>query len=151
MARSSAQQIVLYDDSCPLCTFQMRALTWLDWRGVISLKPLSSPASQALAPQLRPGELRAEIHCLAPDGRIHRGARAIRHLALRIPALVPLAVLLWIPGVIWIATRVYALVSRNRHLLSRWFGCEEACAYLPARNQEVELNVNADAETPRRA
>ena len=30
MARSSAQQIVLYDDSCPLCTFQMRALTWLD-------------------------------------------------------------------------------------------------------------------------
>ncbi|MDB6151821.1 MAG: putative thiol-disulfide oxidoreductase, partial [Chthoniobacteraceae bacterium] len=39
------QHIVLYDDQCPLCTFQMRLLSWLDWLNCLALVPLSDPVA----------------------------------------------------------------------------------------------------------
>jgi predicted DCC family thiol-disulfide oxidoreductase YuxK len=72
---------------------------------------------------------------VARDGRVHRGARCIRFIGLRMPLAVPLALLLWLPGVIWVAERVYMSISRNRYVLSRLFGCKEACALLPARKR----------------
>ena len=54
---------------------------------------------------------------------------------MRLPLLVPLALLLWVPGVIWIAEKMYDLIARNRRTLSRIFGCKEACAILPARKR----------------
>ncbi|HXG47315.1 MAG TPA: DUF393 domain-containing protein [Methylomirabilota bacterium] len=128
-------RIVLYDDGCPMCTFQMRLIGWLDWFDTVSLMPLSHPRATDLAPSLTPEALREAIHCIAPEGRIYRGARCIRHVALRLPLAMPMALVLWIPGVIWVAERVYQWISRNRHLLSRWFGCREACAILPARKR----------------
>jgi len=129
------RHIVLYDGDCPLCTFQMRLLTWLDWCHVVQLLPIADPRAAALAPGLTREALLEAIHCVANDGRIHRGARCIRFVGLRMPLLVPLALVLWIPGVIWVAERIYMWISRNRHLLSRWFGCKEACTLLPARKR----------------
>ena len=127
------RHIVLYDDECPLCTFQMRVLTWLDWAGALSLVPLSNEAAARIAPQLSRHDLQEAIHCIAKDGRIHRGARCIRFVGMRLPLLIPVALFLWIPGVIQIAEIFYQWISRNRLLLSRVFGCKGACAILPAR------------------
>jgi len=49
-----------------------------------------------------------------------------------------LALLLWVPGFIWIAEKLYNLVARNRRTLSRIFGCKEACSILPARKREQD-------------
>jgi predicted DCC family thiol-disulfide oxidoreductase YuxK len=132
------QHLVLYDDECPLCTFQMKVLTWLDWLNVAALVPLSSDRARDAAPNLDREDLRAAIHVITEKGAIHRGARCIRFLSLRMPLLIPLGLFLWIPGVIWIAERVYQLVSRNRYLLSRWFGCKDACSIMPARKREQD-------------
>ena len=129
---------VLFDDECSMCTFQMKVLSWLDWRNVLALVPLSDPQAHTIAPQLKPEDLQEAIHCVTPQGRVYRGARAIRFLGLRLPLLVPLALFMWIPGVIWIAEIVYARISRNRTLLSRVFGCKDACAILPARKREQD-------------
>ena len=59
------------------------------------------------------------------------------------PLLVPLALFLWIPGLIWIAEKIYAWVSRNRYILSRVFGCKEACAVLPQRPRRNEKEIPA--------
>jgi len=134
----SRQHLVLYDDECPLCTFQMRLLTWLDWFGVLSLAPLSSGRAGAVAAHLTREELQEAIHCVAKEGRIYRGARCIRFVGLRLPLLVPVALFLWIPGVILVAEMVYRWVSRNRHLLSRLFGCKEACRIMPVRRREQD-------------
>ncbi len=136
-----ASDILIYDDGCPLCEFQMRVLTWLDWRNVMRLMPLSNPEIRAIAPQLRREDLQEAIHCVTPAGATYRGARAIRYLGLRLPALIPLSLFLWIPGVIYAAERVYMWVSRNRLVLSRLFGCKEACAILPARRRGADLDV----------
>lgn len=133
-----SQYTVLYDGDCPMCVFQMKALSWLDWFGVLALIPLSDPRAQEIAPQLTREDLQEAIHCVTPQGRIYRGARAIRFMSLRLPLVVPLALFLWIPGVILIAEIVYRQVSRNRLVLSRIFGCKDACAILPARKREQD-------------
>lgn len=130
--------LVLYDDACPLCIFQMKLLSWLDWRGALALVPLSDPQAHAVAPQLTREDLLEAIHCVTPEGRIYRGARALRFVGIRLPLLVPVALLLWIPGVIHLAEMIYRWVSRNRLLLSRVFGCRDACAILPKRIREQD-------------
>jgi predicted DCC family thiol-disulfide oxidoreductase YuxK len=134
--------ILLYDDQCPMCTFQMRVLSWLDWFNVATLMPMSNPRVAEVAPTLTREDLSAAIHCVAKNGRIYRGPRCIRYVGMRMPLLIPLSVILWIPGVIWIAERIYAWVSRNRYVLSRVFGCKEACAILPERKRKQEKEVH---------
>lgn len=130
--------MLLYDDSCPLCTFQMKTLTWLDWFKKLEMRPLSDASSRAELPGIEPEMLRAAIHCRSKDGEVFRGARALRFVGMRLPPAAPLAAVLWIPGIIPIAEVVYMWVSRNRHFFSRIFGCKEACAILPERKSHME-------------
>ena len=135
---------VLYDGECSLCTFQMRVITWLDWFNTVTLVPISNPLAAKLAPELTREAVLEAIHCVDKDGRIHRGARCIRFIGMRMPLALPVALVLWIPGVIWIAERIYSWVSRNRHLLSRLFGCKEACVIMPTRRRANEERVKAE-------
>ena len=130
-----SKHTVLYDEECPMCTFQMKVLSWLDWRGALALVPLSDARAKEIAPQLTREDLLEAIHCVTPAGKVYRGARAIRFVGMRLPLLVPVAVFLWLPGVIWIAEIVYAWVSRHRLLFSRLFGCKEACSIMPKRTR----------------
>ena len=132
------KQTVLYDGDCPMCVFQMKALSWLDWRGALALVPLTDPRALKLAPQLTREDLLEAIHCVTPEGCVYRGARAIRFVGMRLPLLVPVALFLWLPGVIWLAEIIYRWVSRHRLLFSRFFGCKDACALLPARKREQD-------------
>jgi predicted DCC family thiol-disulfide oxidoreductase YuxK len=50
--------------------------------------------------------------------------------------LIPLALVLWIPGVIWIAEKIYQWVSNNRLILSKLFGCKDACSIMPQRQRD---------------
>ena len=127
---------VLYDSDCPLCTFQMKTLTWLDWFGKVRFVPIQAEEAAKIAPGLTREDLLEAIHCITPDGTIHRGARAIRFLGMRMPLLLPVTLFLWIPGVILIAEKVYMFVSRNRLFFSRIFGCKGACAIMPERRRE---------------
>lgn len=140
---SRTTDVLIYDDGCPLCTFQSRMLTWTDWFDRLALMPLSSDRVAAIAPGVGREELHEAIHCVTPDGTIYRGARALRHVGMRIPLMIPLALFLWVPGVIHVAEVVYRTVSRNRLVLSRLFGCGEACAVLPAKPREQDTGPDA--------
>ena len=141
MNSNRAAHTVLFDNECPLCTFQMKVLTWLDWFDAVAFMPLSDPRAAQLAPRLTREDLLEAIHCVTPEGRIHRGARCFRFVGMRLPLLIPLALVLWIPGVIWIAEKAYQWGSRRRHLFSRLFGCKGACAIMPARVRAHESPV----------
>jgi predicted DCC family thiol-disulfide oxidoreductase YuxK len=137
--------IVLYDGDCSLCTFQSRVITWLDWFNTVSLLPIADPRAHDIAPRLTRTDLHEAIHCVTKGGRIHRGARCLRFIGMRMPLAVPFSVAMWIPGVIFIAEIFYRWLSRNRYLLSRVFGCKEACAILPARRRSNEQSMEARA------
>lgn len=138
--------IVLYDSDCSLCTFQSRLITWLDWFNTVSLLPITDPRAAEIAPRLTPTDLHEAIHCIAKDGKIHRGARCLRFIGLRMPLAFPFSLLMWFPGVISVAEIVYAWISKHRYLLSRVFGCKEACAIMPARRRANEDGVPSEAE-----
>ncbi len=129
------RHILLFDSDCPLCTFQSRLLSWMDWFNVVEMVPLNDARAAAIAPGITREDLLEAIHCITPEGEIHRGARAIRFLGMRIPLLVPTGLFLWIPGVIKIAEIVYAFISKHRLVLSRLFGCKGACAILPEKRE----------------
>ncbi len=130
-----SRHVVLYDSDCPMCAFQMKTLTWLDWLNKVRFLAIEDPETGELAPNLKCEDLMEAIHCLATDGRIHRGARAIRFVGLRMPLLVPVALILWFPGVIWIAELVYQFVSKHRQFFSKIFGCKGACSIMPERKE----------------
>jgi len=117
----------------------MRVLTWLDWFNVAQLIPASDPQSLKMAPGLTHEKLMEEIHCVKTDEAVLRGARALRFLGMRMPLLIPFSLFMWVPGVIWVAEKVYALISRNRYILSRFFGCKDACSIMPQREREGEI------------
>jgi predicted DCC family thiol-disulfide oxidoreductase YuxK len=129
------RHILLFDSDCPLCTFQSRLLSWMDWFNVVEMVPLNDARAAAIAPGITREDLLEAIHCITPTGEIHRGARAIRFLGMRIPLLVPTGLFLWIPGVIKIAEIVYAFISKHRLVLSRLFGCRGACSILPEKRE----------------
>ena len=145
---SSPRNLLIYDDGCPMCTFQSRLLGWLDWFHRLRPLPISSPEAREAAPEITREQLLEAIHCVTPSGTIHRGARALRHVGFRIPLLFPLSLILWIPGVILIAEIAYRWVSRNRHLLSRLFGCKEACSILPERRDHRGEDSPAEPTPP---
>ncbi|MBG88271.1 MAG: hypothetical protein CMO80_15390 [Verrucomicrobiales bacterium] len=130
------KNILIYDSDCSLCTFQMKVLTWLDWLERVRLLPIKDPEAKVVAPTLTREDLLEAIHVVTPANKIHRGARCIRYLSLRMPVLFPVWLFLWIPGVIRVAEKIYQWISRNRHLLSRWFGCGEACSIMPAKKRD---------------
>lgn len=130
------QHLVLYDGECSLCRFQMRLLTWLDWFGVLALVPVSDP--RAAAAGLPREALEEQMHCVTTGGRVYRGARCLRFVGLRLPLLAPFALFLWVPGVIWVAEKVYGWIARHRRQISRLFGCKSACGLLPARKREQD-------------
>jgi len=140
-----ATHVVLYDGECPFCVFQMRVITWLDWFNTVTLLPIANPRAAELAPHVTREDLLEAIHCVTRECRIYRGASAFRFMGMRMPLMIPLALVLWIPGVIWVAEKIYAWVSRHRYLISRWFGCKEACNILPARKRANEKEM-ADAQ-----
>lgn len=141
-----ARHLVLYDSDCSLCTFQSRLITWMDWFNTVSLLPISDERTAQVAPQLTRTDLHEAIHCVAKDGRIHRGARCLRFIGLRMPLAFPFALLMWLPGVIYVSEIFYRWISRNRYLLSRVFGCKEACAIMPARRRANEAAPGRPAE-----
>ncbi|MCG8601748.1 MAG: DUF393 domain-containing protein [Verrucomicrobiales bacterium] len=130
------KHILLFDSDCPMCTFQSRTLSWLDWFNCVEMVPLKDERTKEIAPDITREDLLEAIHCITPEEEIHRGARAIRFLGMRIPLLIPVGLFLWIPGVIWIAEKVYAFVSRNRHFFSKIFGCKGACSIMPEKKGE---------------
>lgn len=130
------QTLVLYDGLCPLCRAHVRLFRRLDWFGTVNFTAIAEAGSIPQRHGLRAEDLQQAMHSIEPDGRIERGARCFRRIGLRIPLLAPLALLLWVPGLDWCGDRIYGVVSRNRYVLSRWFGCSEACA-LPSTPPET--------------
>src|SRR5438105_7577595 len=108
--------IVLYDGDCPFCRRSVAILKKLDWLGRLHYQ--SARDVEHLPPSevpLDPKRLLDEMHVLTPDRRrAFAGYAAFRWIAWRLPLTIPVAPLLYVPGVPWVGNRVYLWVARNR-------------------------------------
>jgi predicted DCC family thiol-disulfide oxidoreductase YuxK len=108
---------LLYDGNCRICTSQIRTVAAYDDNAQIELLDMNSPEAQARFPQVTPEMAQRELHLVAPDGSLYRGAEAIRETLLRLPSLRGLGELLRLPGAMGVARPIYAWIAENRYIL----------------------------------
>ena len=121
--------ILIYDGSCPLCR---GARNWLVKRAKDNA--LTTVACQSAEDRCALDAESAErchraMCLLLPDGSMHSGVEALPHLMRRLKRWRWLGRMIAFPGVNLAARGVYAVVSRNRYLISRLLGlpAHQAC------------------------
>ncbi len=135
----TGKTIVLYDGKCPMCTFQMQLLTWLDLLHRLELIPYQDQRAETYTADIPAAALQASIHCVTATGQTSLCATALRHICMQLPPCIPLALILWIPGIMPLANDIYDGVSRNRMRMSRIFGCTSACAIMPSKQRDGDV------------
>ena len=125
----------LYDDNCVICQSTCASMRALDWRRRIEFVDLhESERWRGRYPELRVDDLMGEIHVLDENGELYSGFRAGRRLIREVPLLLPLWLLLRIPGMNIIGPRFYRFVARRRYRINKLFGrtlpdcVDESCA-----------------------
>jgi predicted DCC family thiol-disulfide oxidoreductase YuxK len=126
--------VVLYDGLCPLCQRGARILKQLDWFKRLHYQDCRDTA--AWPPSAEPLTLKRlleEMHVVTPD-RKHApaGYKAFRWMAWRLPLTLPIAPLLYLPGVPWIGNKIYLWVAKNRYDL---VPCDDGGCRLPLRKR----------------
>lgn len=126
----SRKLLVLFDGMCPFCQASVRVLKRLDWLGWLECRSFREPEHvPRLNPPLDPEAMEAEMHAVSHDGRkVRKGFQAFRMISWRLPLLVPIAPLLYFPGVGWIGQKAYLWVARNRFNL---IPCKDGVCALP--------------------
>jgi predicted DCC family thiol-disulfide oxidoreductase YuxK len=119
---------LLFDGHCRLCRRSVAILIALDWFGrvrPVSFRDVDLPRfNRVFGSSITPIDADREMYLVRP-GRALGGYDAYRRLALLLPALWPVAPLLWLPGVSHLGRWMYRWVADRRLAL---FGrCDDAC------------------------
>jgi len=100
---SRARHLVLYDGDCAMCRFQVRTLTRLDWFNVLRFVPIGDPHATEAFPNSRRSN--CSKHSLPHHKRAHSSRRARDPFVGCVCVAGVRALVMWIPGVTWIAGR----------------------------------------------
>jgi len=119
---------VLYDGSCGLCRESVARVRRMDSRGRIELVDLHDSAVAHRFPQVDREEALRWMQAVDRRGRVHSGADAWARIGLALPGWKLLAWLLLVPGIHFVAQRVYAWVARNRYRWNSELCADGSCA-----------------------
>jgi predicted DCC family thiol-disulfide oxidoreductase YuxK len=111
------RHLLIYDGQCPFCCRTARWLERLDWLGCLRCAPAHEAQEEAQRRGVSAAQLLEALHCLSGEGRVYRGAEALRFAGLRLPLLCVPALVLYVPGALWVAERVYRAVAARRQRL----------------------------------
>ena len=132
------RHFLFFDSDCPFCQLQIKLLAKLDWLNKVNFVPLQDFKKTVKGVNIDENVLNQAIHCITPQKNIFVGAKAIRFVGMRIPLLIPLSLFLWLPGMMFIAEKIYQSLSANRYFLSRFLGCKEACSVNVTKNKKSD-------------
>jgi predicted DCC family thiol-disulfide oxidoreductase YuxK len=100
----------------------------MDPRSRIELLDLHDASRAGRFPQVNFDEAMRLMQAVDPRGRVYSGADAWARIGLALPGWKLIAWLLLVPGVHFIAQRVYAWIARNRYRWNRELCEDGTCA-----------------------
>ncbi len=107
--------ILLYDATCRFCTASARPALRLVPRGTVRLADVNDPQMQ-IRYGITPAAAARAMHLVLPNGRIRKGAAAVRALLRLSRWAFPLAWAWYLPGFPALAARTYGWVADHRYL-----------------------------------
>ena len=115
MRRSKPILRFYYDGECPLCKRTVLVLSHIDLTNSIEFLDVQNHYLQnARLKDIPVEDLLADIYSVDRKENISKGVDTYRKVFLAVPYLIPLGVLISIPGIYHLAKFVYQVVSRDR-------------------------------------
>ncbi len=132
VSAASPKAVVLFDGDCAFCQRSVRILKSLDWfKRLTTQNARDQERWPAAAEPLSLPRMLEEMHLITPDRRkTYAGFSAFRWMVWRLPLTVPMAPLLYLPGVLWLGNRVYRWIAKNRYSL---VPCHDGVCQIPAK------------------
>jgi len=128
-----ARLTVLYDGSCSLCRASVARVRPFDTRHRIDFLNLHVPSTQERFPQIDREAALRWMQAVNERGRIYSGVDAWTRIGLVLPWWNLVAWTLLVPGVHWMATRIYLWIARNRYRWNRELCADGSCSvHIPA-------------------
>ena len=113
--RHESGWVFYYDGDCGFCAGARRWLSKADFFHSVEWIPWQSLAEP---PNGLSGEdLGSAAYLDAGNGRLYKGFHAFRMLALKLPPMLPIAPMLWFPGMGALGRAVYGWIAQNRYRL----------------------------------
>ena len=122
-----ADLTVLFDGHCSLCSTSAARVRRFDPRGRIELLDLHDPSVSRRFPHVDRDEAMKWMLAVGPEGRTYQGADAWARIGSRLPGWNLLAWILLVPGIHWLAGKIYAWIARNRYRWNRTICTDDSC------------------------
>ncbi len=112
-----AELTVLYDGGCSLCRASVARVQRFDTNHRIEFLDVHAPAVPKRFPEIDPTVAMRWMQAIGADGRVWNGADAWARIGMLLPGWKFVIWILLIPGIRWIAARMYTWIAENRY---RW-------------------------------
>lgn len=123
---------VLYDGSCSLCRASVASARRFDAHQRIEFLDLHDPSVPQRFPQVDPEIAMRWMQAVDARGRVSSGAEAWARIGLLLPGWNLLAWILLVPGIRWLAAKIYSWIARNRYRWNRSLCADGTCSlHLP--------------------
>ena len=130
-----AELTILYDGNCGLCRASVARLHRIDRGSRIELLDLHDSSVPERFPQVNREEALRLMQAVDPAGKVYAGVDAWARVGLALPGWKVITWLLFVPGVHFVAGKIYAWVARNRYRWNRELCADGSCAVHTGRSQ----------------
>jgi predicted DCC family thiol-disulfide oxidoreductase YuxK len=120
--------VVLYDGHCAFCTASAERARRFDTHGRVEFLDLHDLTVPRRFPQVDPDLAMRWMQAVDTRGRVFSGVDAWARIGLLLPGWNLVAWVLFVPGVHWVASRVYRWIARNRYRWNRQICEDGSCA-----------------------
>ena len=124
--------VALYDGHCVFCAAGAHRLARIAKAGTLELRSFQDPGALDPFPGITHEACMVELHLVAPDGRVFRGAEALARAFETRPVMGVLAKVYYVPGFRQLADLGYALTAKYRYWIMgkkiERGECSTACA-----------------------
>jgi len=112
-----AELTIFYDGACSLCRASVARVQRFNSKQRVAFLDVHDPSVKQRFPQVDPEVALRWMQAVDASGRVSSGADAWARIGLLLPGWNLIAWILLLPGIHWIAGRIYGWIARNRY---RW-------------------------------